>query len=369
MKRVLTIVPYPYLPFFSGGQKLIAQFTSFLGEQCALHVAGTKNNDTALATNYTFHPVLINSRLRYADLFAFFRLKKIIKEQRIETVIIEHPYLGWLGWMLKKSCGIKLVVHTHNVEYERFRTVGKSWWPVLKWYEGFVLRAADTVFCISEEDRSRIIDQLNVPASNCELIPYGITQNELPVDKVSSKEQICAKHKLDPNARLLFFNGLLDYKPNTDAVRAIIEKINPLLQQSGLHYNILIAGKRLPHEFGELKQWNSEHIFYAGFVEDIDLYTKAADILLNPVNSGGGVKTKMIEALGLNTSVVATETGATGVDISYCGDKLKIIPDDSWEEFLEAIVFFAKNPHIETPSLFYSRYNWKEIIKNTVSFI
>lgn len=332
-----------------------------------LHVAGTNNNDAALVTNYTFHPVLINSQLRYADLFAFFRLKKIIREQQIETVIIEHPYLGWLGWMLKKSCGIKLIVHTHNVEYERFRTVGKSWWPLLKWYEGMVLRAADTVFCIAAEDRTRMIEQLNVPASNCVLIPYGITQTLIPADKFARKQQIAATHQLDPNALLLFFNGLLDYKPNTDALRTIIEKINPLLKQSGLHYNILVAGKRLPVEFGELKQWNNEQIFYAGFVEDIDLYTKAADILLNPVTSGGGVKTKMIEALGLNTSVVSTETGATGVDLSDCGSKLKITPDDSWEKFVEAILFFAKHSDIRTPATFYTNHYWKEIVKKALS--
>ena len=369
MKKVLTIVPYPYLPFFSGGQKLIAQFTSFLGEQCVLHVAGTNNNDAALATNYTFHPVFINSQLRYADLFAFFRLKKIIKEQQIETVIIEHPYLGWLGWMLKKSCSIKLIVHTHNVEYERFRTVGKSWWPVLKWYEGFVLRAADTVFCISAEDRSRMIEQLNVPASNCVLIPYGITQTELPVDKVDSKQQVAATHNLDPNSLLLFFNGLLDYKPNSDAVRAIIEKINPLLKQSGLQYTILIAGKRLPDEFGELKQWNSEHIFYAGFVEDIDLYTKAADILLNPVNSGGGVKTKMIEALGLNTSVVATETGATGVDRMVCGNKLSIVNDGDWNAFVNSIATVANAGTTDTPAAFYATYNWTAVVTKALQYL
>jgi glycosyltransferase involved in cell wall biosynthesis len=369
MKRVLTIVPYPYLPFFSGGQKLIAHFTSYLGEQCILHVAGTTNNDRALVSNYTFHPVLKNSQLRYADVSAFFRLRRIIKEQRIETVIVEHPYLGWLGWMLKKACGVKLIVHTHNVEYERFRTVGKSWWPLLKWYEGRVLRAADIVFCISTEDKKWMTEQLHIDSSKCVLVPYGITQHQIPLDKPASKQKIADLHQLDPDALLLFFNGLLDYKPNTDALQIIIEKINPLLKKSGLHYNILIAGKRLPDSFGELKQWNNDHIFYAGFVDDIDLYTKAADILLNPVNSGGGVKTKMIEALGLNTSVVATENGAAGVDVAVCGDKLRIIPHESWDLFVESIQFFAKHPKLETPHSFYKKYHWKEIVSKLISTI
>ena len=161
---------------------------------------------------------------------------------------------------------------------------------------------------------------------------------------------------------MFFFNGLLDYKPNTDAVTTIIEKINPVLLAKNSPYNILIAGKRLPETFKELKAYNQQHLFYAGFVDDIDLYTKAADVLLNPINSGGGVKTKMIEALGMNTAVVATETGATGVNKQVCGDKLKIVSDNDWaafaDEVLEATVIDTN-----IPTTFYQTYYWGNIIQ------
>ena len=74
MKKVLNIAPYQYLPYFSGGQKLIAHFNHYLGEQCVLHVAGTPDNDAALAVTCTFHPVLKKSRFRYADPGTFFRI-------------------------------------------------------------------------------------------------------------------------------------------------------------------------------------------------------------------------------------------------------------------------------------------------------
>ena len=94
----------------------------------------------------------------------------------------------------------------------------------------------------------------------------------------------------------------------------------------------------MPESFNELKQWNNVNISYAGFVDDIDFYTKAADVLLNPVTSGGGVKTKMIEALGMNTTVVATATGASGVKKELCGKKLVVVPDNNWQLFVEAVV-------------------------------
>lgn len=360
MKKVLNIVPYPYLPYFSGGQKLIAHFNHYLGEQCVLHVAGTEDNDAAQATTYNFHPLLKKSRFRYAGIGAFFRIKKLIKQEKINTVIIEHPYLGWLGVLLKTSCNIKLIVHTHNIEYDRFRTLGKSWWPILKVYEKFVLQRADTVFCITDDDRQWMISQLHLQPQKCMTVPYGIVQEAMPADKSESKKTVCAAHDLDPSLPLLLFNGLLDYKPNLDALMAILEEINPLLQQNGLSYNILITGKRLPAELNELKAWNKQHVHYAGFVSDIDLYFKAADVFLNPVQSGGGVKTKMIEAIACGTTVVSTKTGATGIELSVTGTKLSVAADNDWPSFAEQVKTHCKAA-TATPSAYYNYYNWKQI--------
>ncbi len=362
MKKVLNIVPYPYLPYFSGGQKLIAHFNHYLGEQCVLHVAGTADNEAVLADTYTFHPVLKKSRFRYADIDSFFRIRKLIKKEQISTVIIEHPYLGWLGWLLKITCKIKLIVHTHNIEYERFRTLGKSWWPVLKFYEGFVLHQADKVFCITEDDRQWMINRINLQAKKCIVVPYGITQKQIPDDKQHSKHQVCNRHKLDPTIPLFLFNGLLDYKPNLDALMVILEKINPLLQQEKSEYNILITGKRLPAELNELKAWNQQHVHYAGFVDDIDLYFKAADLFLNPVQSGGGVKTKMIEAIACGTTVISTQTGAIGIEATVTGEKLIIVTDNNWDGFANEILKHAQQ-QTNTPADYYRYYNWQQIAK------
>ncbi len=367
MKKVLNIVPYPFLPWFSGGKKLIAHFNQYLGEQCILHVAGTADNNQTLIKNYTFHPVLKNSKFRYVDLTSLLRLRKVIQQNDIKTIIVEHPFIAWLGVFLKRICGVQLIIHTHNIEYERFRTIGKSWWRILKWYETFILKKADFVFCISEEDRLWMIAKMGLDKEKCILVPYGINQSSIPTDKKECKEIVCKKHGFNPAHTLLFFNGLLDYTPNTDALQTIIDKINPLLNNSNQAYNILIAGKRLPAYFNDLKEWNSNHIFYAGFVDDIDLYTKAADILLNPVNSGGGVKTKMIEALGFNTSVVATETGAAGVDRNTCGNKITVVADNDWQAFSNAVI--AKAASQETiPDTFYQTYYWGNIVKKVTGY-
>jgi glycosyltransferase involved in cell wall biosynthesis len=366
VKNVLDIVSYKYLPYTSGGQKCIALLLEYLGMHTPLFVVGTNENDVQLVNNYKFYPLLKKGILKYADPSSIFRLKAFIKRHKIEVVMLEQPFMGWLGVVLKFLTGAKLIIRSHNIEYIRFKTIEKPWWYLLKIYETWVLRNADIVFSISDEDRDWMINKMGIPAKKCITIPYGIIQDRAPANKQVCKEKVCALHGLNPTTTLLFFNGMLNYAPNTDALKDIIFKINPLLQNKGFTYTILVAGKNLPDEFNNLKAYNNQHIYFAGFVEDIDLYTEAADVFLNPVNTGGGVKTKMIEALGMNTTVISTINGAMGVDKSVCGNKLKIVNNDDWEGFAEAIIQAATNEE-SIPPQYYTIYHWANIVNKLLA--
>src|ERR1051325_5068009 len=135
MKKALVIVPYPYLPWFSGGQKLIAQFLEFLGTEVKLTAVGTINNNWSLAKNYEGISLLKKPFSRYYDTSLVRKITSLIKENNYDAIIWEHPYYWWLARRIKKRTGIKTIIHTHNIEYQRFRSTGKWWWPILKMYE------------------------------------------------------------------------------------------------------------------------------------------------------------------------------------------------------------------------------------------
>ena len=163
--------------------------------------------------------------------------------------------------------------------------------------------------------------------------------------------------------KFLLFNGLLDYKPNLDALMTILKQINPVLfEYPNFKYKIIICGKRLPAELNELKGYANKNIIYAGFVHDIEMYFKGADLFLNPVQSGGGIKTKMVEAIAFGTTVITTETGAVGIHRDICGKKLVVLPDNSWNDFARAIVANAGNSDV-TPGSYYDFYYWGNIVK------
>lgn len=367
MKKVLAIAPYPYLPFHSGGQKFIAQFFEYLGKEVELNVIAVETNDASLARNYKIIPLLRPSFSRYFDRSLANKITTLAKENDFDTLIIEHPYLAWLAFAVRKKTGIKVIIHSHNIEYQRFRSTGRWWWPLLKRYEKRSFQKADRLFFIAPKDKEFAISKWNIDADKCYDLPYGIEISNHPADKEQSREIISLKHNIKPEERILLFAGALNYKPNLDALNAIFNKINPLLlQNKSFQYKIIICGKDLPEEWNNLEEYAGKNIIYAGFVDDISTYFKGADLFLNPVLSGGGVKTKIIEAIAYGTTVVSTETGAEGMVKEVCGEKLQVLNDEDWESFER---FIAKSDVVtlESPVEYYKYYYWGNIIGNLLN--
>ncbi|HEV7781743.1 MAG TPA: glycosyltransferase family 4 protein [Chitinophagaceae bacterium] len=363
MKKVLAIAPYYYLPFFSGGQKSLARFFEHLGNETSLKVISVPENDPSLTGSYTILPLLKSSFSRYIDRSLIATITTLVKKEGIDTIICEHPYFAWLVFAIKKRTGINVVIHAHNIEYQRFRSLGKWWWPVLKGYEKRSFRKADRLFFVAPEDRDFATGKWGIAKDKCVIVPFGIDISSFPEDRAKTREAIASLHGIAPREKILSFNGLLDYKPNTEALNVILNTINPLLlRQNSFRYKIIISGKRLPVEFNSLEEYTDKNIIYTGFVEDITAYFKATDIFLNPILSGGGIKTKMVEAIGYGATVVSTENGAAGLDKNICGDKLLTVPDNNWDLFVKTII--ENIGHINpTPSSYYNMYYWGAIVK------
>jgi glycosyltransferase involved in cell wall biosynthesis len=216
---------------------------------------------------------------------------------------------------------------------------------------------------VSPDDKKFAIENWNIKREKCVEVAFGVEISKYPGDKENCNRTVKAIHKIGTDEKILLFNGLLDYKPNIDALLIILNEINPLLlQRADFKYKILISGKRLPAELNELKEYVNKNIIYAGFVDDVELYFKAADLFLNPVQSGGGIKTKMVEAIAFGTTVITTDTGATGIHRDICGNKLIVVPDNDWQAFAHAIIQNANNSEI-TPQSYYDHYYWGNIVK------
>ena len=93
---VLGIISYKVFPAQMGGQKCVAAFYSQLAKQTKLILAVAKENTDIKDTGMETLPFLYHHKFGFANLRYLFRLRKLIKQQNIDVVCIEHSYLGWL---------------------------------------------------------------------------------------------------------------------------------------------------------------------------------------------------------------------------------------------------------------------------------
>ncbi len=371
MVRVLSIVPYKILPPTVGGQKGIALFNEYFSKECELLCVSVESNDPRFAKGYGLIRLLSDSSLRYINPAYFFSIKKLIRQHQITHLLLEHPYFGWLGIMLKWFSGVKLVIHSHNIETTRWKSLGKWWWKVLFWYESAVHQGADYNFFIHDQDRNYALETFKLKASRCITVTYGIDIKEAPPEeeKKRCKRVLRDKHHISDNETIFLFNGALDYGPNYEGLKSILNKINPLLLASGYSYKIIICGRGLPEEQKNLKAYSDKNIIYAGFVDDISTYFKGCDVFINPVVDGGGIKTKLVESLGFNTKCISTINGSVGVSKENTGGQLSLVPDHDWNEFGRQMMETALQPPGKIPDSFYDKFYWGNIARKAAAFL
>jgi glycosyltransferase involved in cell wall biosynthesis len=368
--RVLALVPYPIFPAQMGGQKGIALFYKYVHRVLPLAMLSTQAN-AASDAEYPVYPLIHNGASRYIDPRVFLLVQKQAKQHQATHLLFEHPYYAWLIVLCAFFTKYKIIVHAHNIEATRFKSMGKPWWFLLWVYEAVAFRAAHQVWFKTQTDANYAIAHFKLNKTRAHVIPYGIEVNQLPTSASIqlAKQQLQSELGIDTNKTMLFFNGTLNYGPNLDALNHILNHILPRLQAAQFQYEFIVCGKGLPESMNELRAYAKQHVHYAGFVNDINIYFKACDVFLNPLIDGGGIKTKLVEALGFGKCAVSTNNGAIGVDPAVTGGRLRIVPDNNWDAFATAVMDSTKQLPNNTNNDFYNTFYWGHIAEHAKQYL
>lgn len=364
-KKIYAIISYPFLPATTGGEISTWQILSFMGKKTDLRVFTVDPYKPVNPADYSFS-LDFGMRFkptRYLNPFLLFHVISEIKKHHADAIFFDQPFMGWMIPFIRLICKKPVFIRSNNIEYLRFKSMGKQWWSLLYMYEKLVYKFSSLVIFVSDIDQAKAIREFDLKPDKTLLTPYGIPQEKLPAKIQNAKEQLAARHGFGSNRKVLLFFATLSYQPNYEAVAFIADNIYPLLKQNSKHsFVILICGKNLPESIKQ-KLENKPEIQYLGFVEDIETYIDGADLMINPILSGGGVKTKAIDTLGRGQVVISTQTGAEGIDPAVCGHNLIICEDHQWNKFTEAIEAQLDRPQNHLPDSFFNTYSWPGIIE------
>ena len=363
--KIFALVSYPFLPATTGGEISTLQLLQYMGKEHQVKVFTVDPYSPIDTADLNFE-IIFGMRFkpqRYLNIFLPFTLAKHIKAQESDVIFLDQPFMGWMIPLLKLLTRKKVFVRCHNIEYLRFKSMGKSWWSLMYMYEKMVHQMSDLMIYLSEVDQKQAQYEFNLAPEKTALIPTGIAYSQIPPPIAHAKETIAKRHGLGLNQNIILYFGTMHYAPNYEGVNYLMTEVYPKLETAlGTNFSLLICGKGLPENLVE-KTKDYPQMQYLGFVLDIELYIDAAAVLLNPILSGGGVKTKALEGMGRNKTIVSTYTGALGINQEVCNSYLKIAPDDNWAAFTQHILSSLTEQKLPISNAFFDTYAWPGIVK------
>lgn len=352
--NIASLVWYKVLPAKFGGQKAIVQLSEAIAKHESYEMICSADNQPG--SSFITKRILPTGKKQLINPVIWRRIEKELKKEDTRYLIVEHCYYSLFGWWMKKKHGIRFIIHHHNIEADRFREMNKRGWQLLLQYEKWASRKADLNIYLTEEDRQQAISRFNIAKEKTIVVPYFISKPVSHHTKQSAAATLRKQYGIADERKLLVFNGTLDYEPNAVAVKSIFDTLAPMLLQANIPVHIFINGRNKFAEYQYLNNYSSPIVTMTGEVDDIELFFSAADTFINPVQTGGGVQTKTLEALARNINTVAFEHMCAGIPADVSGKKLLRVATADWDGFVKAIIASLNAAH-QTPETFYAYYN------------
>ncbi|MBN1563322.1 MAG: glycosyltransferase [Anaerolineae bacterium] len=167
-------------------------------------------------------------------------------------------------------------------------------------YESWMFEGFDRVVLLTAIDAQKL-NSLNPD------LPTVVIPNGVDVEAFSSTGY-------EPDDPTLLFLGNYDYAPNLDAAMRLVRDIFPRILHAEPEVRLYLVGSHPPPE---LRAYASAHIEITGRVPDIRPYFEYSKIFISPLQLGAGIKNKILEALAMQTPVVATPLSCDGIPVEH----------------------------------------------------
>lgn len=168
-------------------------------------------------------------------------------------------------------------------------------------YEAEACSWADRVLCVSEQDRQVLKGLSGSP--HLATLPLGVPLAELPE----------ANPDFVPPPRILFV-GSFAHPPNRLAAAFLAEELVPALRRNHPSLICEIVGRNPPAALQDTVAASKGAVVLHGFVPELEPLFERAWLFAAPLFSGGGIKIKILEALGRGSPVLTTPIGLDGID-------------------------------------------------------
>jgi glycosyltransferase involved in cell wall biosynthesis len=204
-----------------------------------------------------------------------------LSTHEVETLVRLRRMMDASNWLSRRIASLRLG------RIRRYECAASTW--------------ADRILCVSEQDRQFLLGLTG--SDRIFTLPLGVPLSQLP--QVSSS--------FDSPARILFV-GSFAHPPNRQAARFLVKKLVPALRREHPALICEIVGRNPPVDLRAAADASKGAVMIHGFVPDLAPVFERSWLFVAPLFSGGGIKIKILEALGRGMPVLTTPIGLDGID-------------------------------------------------------
>lgn len=292
------------------------------------------------------------------------KLAETLSKEDFDIVHVESIFLAPYVATIRKHSKAAVVLRAHNIEHRIWRQMAlgtrnplKRWYLkklalALRYYELQHISDFDGIACITANDadtfrqlgcRKPIVD-----------IPFGIDLKPIP--------------DTEPEPNTLYHIGSMDWMPNQEGIRWLLNDIWPLLHSELPQMRLFLAGRNMPDDLMALQ---CDGVSVVGEVPDATEFIASKQINIVPLLSGSGIRIKIIESMAMGKAVITTTVGAAGIEYH---DGVDILIADTPQQFVEQLKRCVANPALcrsigfNARKLTEERYNNQVLTKRLEDF-
>jgi glycosyltransferase involved in cell wall biosynthesis len=238
------------------------------------------------------------------------RMRAVVRElaarQTIDLLQVE-----WSGYLyVVEGIRAPIVLQAHNVDtliWQRFQDTERH--RLKRWYiagqrrkfekfERRAFHAVRRVVAVSPEDAALAREKFGVDR-------IDVVDNGVDVDFFRDVRPTA-------DSRTILYLGSLDWRPNLDALRLLLDPIFPNVQAHEPDARLVIVGRH-PPDWLRQRVAGMPGVELHADVPDVRPYLARSMAMSVPLRIGGGSRLKILESLAAGLPVVSTHVGAEGL--------------------------------------------------------
>ena len=283
---------------------------------------------------------LFSSKSYFETRFYFneFEQKLIDKLQanRYDIIQLEGFFMSSYIPVIRQYSTAKIVLRAHNIEHIIWERHTKSVTnPIKKAYltlqttrlkkqELTAFQQVDYIVPITPIDEKILAQWVDKSKMKTVLTGVDLTEYQLENDPLYESKSV-------------FCFGSMDWLPNQQAVEWFLERCWPLVLDKIPSCKFIIAGRSIPDSF---KQMASKHIHVLENVPTSNEIYSRYNVMVVPLQSGSGLRIKIVEGLSFGKAIVSTPIGCEGIGVQNNRD---LLIAETPEKFADAVIELVEN--------------------------